>query len=288
MLAYVFARLVVFLMSLLPWSVVYAISRFFYVLLFYVLRIRRKMVAANLRLCFPDKSPLECKRLEKDIYRNFLDVMCENIKSYSMKPAAIKAKTLYENPEVLSNYFQQGKDVIIYFVHYGNWEWAAALGLYVPNQTAAIYKPLHNRYVNNYIHKRRTPLGMNLIPHGEFPRFFFKHRRKDKLCAQHLAVGMIADQRPGGKQATVNVDFMNRDTRFMLGPEKVACHHQLPIVYLQITRTSRGCYSGKFIPMGVPDKADKEGEMTKRLAGELEKQVIADPASWFWLHNRWK
>jgi len=58
-----------YLISLLPLSVLYFISYFAYLFLFYVIKYRRHVVLKNLTNSFPDKELQELKQIEKSFYR---------------------------------------------------------------------------------------------------------------------------------------------------------------------------------------------------------------------------
>ena len=68
------------LLSLLPLRVLYLFSDAIYVLVYYVIGYRRKVVLDNLAIAFPEKSETERKRIAKRFYRNFIDTFIETIK----------------------------------------------------------------------------------------------------------------------------------------------------------------------------------------------------------------
>ena len=61
------------LLSRLPFGVLYLISDFLFVVSFYVIRYRRKIVEKNLRNAFPEKTSEELASIEKQFYRNLCD-----------------------------------------------------------------------------------------------------------------------------------------------------------------------------------------------------------------------
>ncbi len=66
--------------TLLPLRVLYVFSDFLYLILYYVISYRRKVVAENLRNSFPEKSDKELKAIEKKFYRHLADLMIEILK----------------------------------------------------------------------------------------------------------------------------------------------------------------------------------------------------------------
>ena len=64
-----------YLITLLPLRVLYLFSDLFYLVLYYLAGYRRKVVAANLRNAFPEKSEAERKKIERRFYRHLCDLI---------------------------------------------------------------------------------------------------------------------------------------------------------------------------------------------------------------------
>ena len=65
LLAYILIYPILWLVSLLPFRLLYAISDALYVLIYHLFGYRTKTVKANLKLVFPEKSDLEIKIIKK-------------------------------------------------------------------------------------------------------------------------------------------------------------------------------------------------------------------------------
>ncbi|GAL67848.1 lipid A biosynthesis lauroyl acyltransferase [Jejuia pallidilutea] len=66
-LAYILVYPFLYLISILPFRLLYAVSDAVYVLLYYIIGYRKKVVIENLRLVFPEKSEAEIKNIRKKI-----------------------------------------------------------------------------------------------------------------------------------------------------------------------------------------------------------------------------
>ena len=73
-----------YLLSLLPFPVIYLLSDFIYFLLYYVFGYRKETVTKNLRIAFPEKSDAEIKKITKRVFHNLTDTFIEIIKFISM------------------------------------------------------------------------------------------------------------------------------------------------------------------------------------------------------------
>ncbi|MFX6911431.1 hypothetical protein ABTH68_19390, partial [Acinetobacter baumannii] len=66
-----------YLLSLLPWRVMYIIADGIYGLVYYVFGYRKKIVRANIALAFPEKSVSERTKIEKRFYHQLIDTFIE-------------------------------------------------------------------------------------------------------------------------------------------------------------------------------------------------------------------
>lgn len=72
-----------YLISLLPMRILYIISDGIYLVVYYVIGYRKKVVMQNLELAFPEKPNLERVKIAKAFYHNLLDSFIETIKLVS-------------------------------------------------------------------------------------------------------------------------------------------------------------------------------------------------------------
>jgi hypothetical protein len=85
-------KLLLFGFSLLPLRVLYVIGTLFYVLLYYVIRYRRRVTNNNLSLCFPEKTAADIRALEKKYYRHLSDIVAESVKGLTISSREIQKR----------------------------------------------------------------------------------------------------------------------------------------------------------------------------------------------------
>jgi KDO2-lipid IV(A) lauroyltransferase len=168
--------------------------------------------------------------------------------------------------------------------HTCNWEWLLlAAGARFAFPIDAVYKPIKLAGVDAYVREARSRFGGNPIP---FKSFLFELMRR---AHQPRAYAMVADQTPTKKMPKYWTTFLNRDTAFYLGPEKIARYLDAPVLYVEMTRVRPGFYSVRFHVLAEPPYDDDSGPMiAERYARSLEATIRAHPADWLWLHNKWK
>ena len=74
----------IWILSKLPMRILYIISDVFFFLIYYVFGYRKKVVSANLKLVFPEKSAKELKKIEKEFYGHLCDLFMEMVKTMNL------------------------------------------------------------------------------------------------------------------------------------------------------------------------------------------------------------
>jgi KDO2-lipid IV(A) lauroyltransferase len=281
-LAYYIALPCIYLLSHMPWFMLYGLSNLLSFVLYYVIRYRRQVVRENLRKSFPEKSPAEIITIEKEFYRFFADVMVENLKSLTMSGAELEKMCRIKNPEVLEQIIAQGKSVMIVMGHYGNWEICGRMvAHYFSFPVYFLYKPLSNPYFDKLTKYSRERYKTNMLSAQE------SVKKLIELKDTPLCVCFIADQTPHPDKAFW-VPFLNRETPVFTGPEKVTSKLDYTVFYLSITYNKRKDYSLEFVKITDTPKALANEELTSIHTHLLEKDIKASPAYWLWSHKRWK
>ena len=72
------------LLALLPFRMLYALSDGFYFLMRYIIRYRKRVIRTNLRNSFPEKTDAELLNIERRFYHYICDYMLEEVKMLRM------------------------------------------------------------------------------------------------------------------------------------------------------------------------------------------------------------
>ncbi len=206
------------LFRIVPFGLLYIMSWKVYVILYYIVGYRKKVVIDNLSKSFPDKSEKEIKQITKAFYKhNLAPIFAEGLKGFTMSHKQFKKRYVVKNPEILNEYFENKQDIIALATHYGNWEWGIqSVDAQIKHQAAALYKPMSNPFVENYSKGLREKFGMELVSIMDTRAYFEKKKEKPVLYI------MAADQNPGDAKKAYWVDFLGRDTACLHGPENYA------------------------------------------------------------------
>jgi KDO2-lipid IV(A) lauroyltransferase len=272
-----------YLISLLPFWVLYLVSDVIFLLIYYVIGYRRKVVQENLRNSFPEKTEDERHIIEKKYFKYLADLTVETVKMITVSKKEIYRRVTSPNAELLKKYFAQGRSIMMALGHYGNWEMAdLRMSLEVDKPTLVVYKPLTNAVFDEYFIKMRSRFGATLVAMKNIMRTMVKHR--DEI----IVSAFVADQTPVKHEATYFTTFLNQPTAFFLGVEKLAKLSNSVVIFCDVERPKRGHYSFNLIPLTENPKETAEYEITRAYIQCLETMIKREPQYWLWSHRRWK
>lgn len=275
-----------YLFSLIPLCLLYIMSDIMYVIVYYVVRYRIKIIRKNLKASFPDKSETELRRIERGFYRWFCDYMVETLKMFSIPKKEMKRRMRFEGIEQLNEDLSNGRSVTIYLGHYCNWEWISSVALHlVPEGLAAqLYHPLENKTFDRLFLYARGRFGGHSIEISEA----FAQLRAWKKQGIPTLTGYISDQVPGYRSMHYWPTFLNQQTPTYTGAERIARVLDTSIYYFDITRPRRGYYVAKVVKMYDKTQDVPKFAITEKYYRLLENSIRNHPEYWLWSHNRWK
>lgn len=273
-----------FIISLLPLWVFYRLSDGLYYLVYNVVRYRRRVVYANLRSSFPEKSEAEIERIAKDFYSFFCDYIVETLKLFSMGEKNIRKRMKFEGLNQVKEDFANGRSVSVYLGHYCNWEWISSLGLHLDEQCGQIYHPLENATLDRLFLYMRGRFKAQSIKMDDTFLTILKWKKEGRKNI----VGYIADQVPGYNNIHYWADFLHHDTPVFTGAERISKIMDTAVYYIDVERPRRGYYVARFIKIADSLNEHPVFFATEQYFRLLEKNIQRAPQYWLWSHKRWK
>lgn len=273
-----------YFISILPFPVLYLVSDFVFVFVYYIFGYRKKVVLQNLRNSFPEKSEKEISELCQRFFRYFCDMSLEVLKTLTIsKETMLKHCRFDENSlALLKKYQEEKKSIILVLGHLGNWEWGGnSFSIACKHQLYVIYHPLQHKYFNKMIIGMRTRFGTRLIE--------MKNTFREMLSNKNIisATAFITDQTPHPESAQWT-SFLNQDTPVFRGTEIIARKLNYPVVFISLKRIMRGRYEIFADLLCENPASTHEGELTVLHTKKLEEEIRKQPEIWLWSHKRWK
>lgn len=272
------------LLSRLPLGVLYGFSNFLFVVSFYIVRYRRRLVEKNLKQSFPNKTNEEIKAIEIDFYKNLCDYAVETLKLLTISKKDLSARMVFKQPEVPEAFKNKQQSILFLASHQFNWEWLlVSASISFPMAIDFVYQPVNNQFFDKLSLKLRTRFGAHAIKRDEVAREIVK--RKNML----RGIAIVADQYPGyGRDKKYVTTFLNQETAFFYGTNQLAVLTQYPAVYYQIRKIKRGYYEASPVIVAIPPYEKTADQVIEHYVRIVEKVIDENPQGWLWSHNRWK
>lgn len=283
-ISYILFRAVVFLISQLPFKLLYFLSDILRFFLKDILRYRLSVIDKNLKFCFPEKSNHEIKHIRDTFYKNFVDIILESIKGFTYCPKKLVSKYKLINPEILESYFDSEQNIIILSQHFNNWEWGSiCLGLQTQHRIVGVVKRISNQYIDRFISNSRSKNNVSIVPADDTGRYI-KYHKPDKP----EGLVFIADQYPYNKRHRKIASFFDKQIAFHSGTPLMSKLSNYPIFFIDIYRINRGEYELKLIKLAEGHNTLTPQDITAKYAAHLETLIQQYPAGWLWSHKRFK
>ena len=277
-----------YLLSLLPYRVIYFLSDALYLLIYHVVRYRRKVVRGNLTSSFPEKTTDEIKQIERKFYHHLCDYFLETIKLLSTTHEDILKHVEFHGVEEFEKCFDRGQSCSILLGHYSNWEYLPALFLKLQRHPdvvqGMIYHPLRSDVFDRLFLDMRQRLPGVCIAKKSILRKIVELRREKRL----YYFGYISDQSPKWENIHLWLPFLNHDTPVFTNGEKIMRKMNEAVFYIEMRKVSRGHYASYLTPITYTPNELEENAITRRFFEMLEETIRRDPSLYLWTHNRWK
>lgn len=270
-----------YLISLLPFWLLYLISDCLYAVLYYVVGYRRTVVQENLRNSFPEKTESERQQIEKKYFKYLADLIVETVKMISISKQELQRRVVLTNPEVIEQYTKENKSITAVAGHYCNWEWAG-LEFSVDSRLFFIYKPLSSKTFDEFFINVRSRFGGIAVAMKQTMRTMVAHKKEFTVTV------FAGDQTPVQAEANYFTDFLNQPTAVFLGIEKIAKLIDSAVIFYDMKRVKRGYYTYTIVPLVDDSKNSAPYEITGAHIKYLEMMIRREPQYWLWSHRRWK
>ena len=253
----------------------YVLSSLLHELIYYFFSYRKKIIEKNLKKVFPNEPKNKIKKLQKNFYKHFIDVIFETIKLLDFSENDLKKRIHIINPEIIIKEKENKKPIIIVAGHYANWEWLLAyICIFLKKNIYAIYKPLKNKFFNNLILKIRQKFGAKMLKKTHAGKFILTNLKKENIYF------ILADQVPENLNNVHLSSFLKLSTSFSTGFERLSLKTNATVFYAEMRKTKKGFYNIQIHKIN--------NNLTENYVKKLEKTILKAPEYWLWSHNRWK
>jgi KDO2-lipid IV(A) lauroyltransferase len=264
--------------------ILYLISDFFYILLFYVFGYRKAVVLKNISYAFPEKSEEEKQKIAKKFYKHFTDIMIESIKAFSISEKEILKRYTYKNPELVNKYAKEGKSIALVSAHLANWEWSISTPLVLNIDVFGAYNKLRNETFEKTLRENREKFGITGATTSNFMKLI-KHNFENNIQGAYI---LLSDQSPHIAKTFHWGTFFGVQVPVHTGAEMLAKKNDLVVINYRAKKIKRGYYETDFELITENPKEYKNYEITDKFLRITERNITEQPEYYLWSHNRFK
>jgi KDO2-lipid IV(A) lauroyltransferase len=274
----------IYLLSRLPMRVLYALSDFFFFLMYNLIGYRKKVVLENLKLAFPKKPEEERKKIAKDFFRHLTDLIMESVKAFSISEKEISKRYTYKNPELVNNFTKQGRSIALVAAHQANWEWSISLPLVLDGNVNGAYTKLGNPYFEKVVRSSREKYGIIGYKTSETVKGMQKNFAEK---TQGLYI-LLSDQSPQLHKTFYWNEFFGVQVPMHTGAEMLAKRFDLVVINYITRKVKRGYYETEFQLITDTPKEFEDYQITDKYTRLTENNIKQQPALYLWSHKRFK
>ena len=275
---------IIILFSKLPLRVLYWLSDFIFVILYFVVGYRKKVVFQNLKNSFPEKSDSELKIIRKKFYHNFCDYLVETLKSFTISSHELRVRVQHLNQDVFHEAKKENKNIILLAGHIFNWEWFNALATIIPQEKSfPVYRKVQSSFWEQKVKAIRNRFGNHALEAKEVIRHIFKNTNDGNSVYM-----FVADQTPHSSEVTYGLEFLHQKTPAFVGYDKLSTRMDLVFVYCEMKKVKRGYYQINYHQIEPDGEKFEEYEVVRKFHKMLETTINKRPDNYLWSHRRWK
>lgn len=266
------------LILLFPESFRFKFGDFLGILMYKLVKKRRLIALANLKMAFPEKDKKEIEEIAitsfKIMIKAFLCTLWFN--TYLKDPK----KIIIKNKEIVEEAFNQNKGVIAALMHMGNME--AIIKVAEGYEVVTVAKEQRNPYLNKFINEsRKKDLNLTVFP---------KNKSTSKELIKRLnnreIFALFSDHRDKG----AIVDFFGMEAKAPTGAVSLALKYDIPLIWgYNYFNPDNSCTSvvERFEMVKTGNFKTDVITNTQLLIKNMEEVIRKHPEQWMWFHDRW-
>ena len=275
---------IIWLLSLLPMRILYLLSDFLYLIFFYLIGYRKKVVLENLQLAFPNKELNELRAIQKKFFKHFTDIFIESIKAFTISQKTLTKRYKFTNPELIDELYDKGRSIAFMGAHQANWEWSISIPLFVKIKCFGAYTRIGNTYFDKTVKDSRTKFGF----------IGYKTTETIKSISRNFDEGiqglylLLSDQSPQIHKTHYWREFMGVKVPIHTGAEMIAKKFDMAVVNYSVKKIKRGYFEITFETITEHPNEYKDYEITDKYLAITERNIYDQPEYYLWSHKRFK
>lgn len=274
---YIIFRLLRSAILLLPEKCRFKFAEFLATLGYILIKKRRVIALANLKLAFPEKTDEERIKIAKKSYK----VMAKAFLSTLWYDRYLKTNVKLYEFEKVREIKERGKGLAVALIHMGNMEASLKAAEYYRIVTVA--KKQRNPYIDRFITEAREKLNVLLLKKSKTTSKELMENIEEKNI-----IALFTDHRDKGAK----IEFFGEDTISPTGIVNLALKYDMPLIIAYNILNDDNTCTTYFTEEIILDRTDSFKDdvisNTQKIMTRIEKIISENPEQWMWFHDRWK
>jgi Kdo2-lipid IVA lauroyltransferase/acyltransferase len=247
-----------------------------------VLRRERRKALANIAIAFPEWDETRRRATIRAMFRHFGMSLFELVWFPNMDVAERDRRTVIEGAEPMLSLIDEGRGVLVFTAHCGNWEWMSySVGLW-GRPTHVLQRERDAPEMNAFITEMRARSGVHTIDRGTSAaaREMIQALRRGGILAFLIDQALRTD--------SVQVPFFGRPAQTPIGPARLAIRTEAIAVAIFTRRLADGRHQLTVSEPIECKRGDDPVALTAHMTRLIEGQIRLAPEQWVWMHDRWR
>ncbi|MEC9492869.1 lysophospholipid acyltransferase family protein [Flexistipes sp.] len=263
------------------WQTLNKYGRIIGLLLYYILRSRRSVVAKNLEITTGKSN----KKLQKSVFKNNFASFMEIFFAPKINEQFIVNNVEIDNEKDIREFIRKNKKFVLVSAHIGSWELAPPIISKVfKTRIAVIGRRIKNPYVDSLVADLRSSGKVEYLHHRNITGNIYEY------LENNVPIGVLLDH-SATKKDSIYVDFFGLRTTFNAGIPAICIRKNIPALICFCIRESGRIKLISYPPV-YPDSKLKLKSRVRMFAKEIntiyEDIIKKYPDQWLMLHKRFK
>jgi KDO2-lipid IV(A) lauroyltransferase len=246
-----------------------------------VLRRERTMALSNIAMAMPEWSRRRRTAAIRAMFHHLGMSVFEMVWLPNLDAKSLYETTVFENMEPITELARNGRGVIAFTGHCGNWEWMAYAIAKSGIPMSVLQRERNEADLNRFITTIRATGGIRTIDRGSTA----SAREMILALRRGGILGFLIDQ--SIRVESVKVPFFRKPALTPIGPAKLAIRTGTPVVSIFVQRRGGKQYV-TFKDVIDTRTNDDPVALTALITQDIEDQIRRAPEQWVWFHDRWR
>lgn len=245
-----------------------------------LLKSRKKVVAINLDICFPDLNPIEKKKLLNQHFLELGIMVTQTIKTFLGSTKTIEKNAIINGGEHIQTCLDNNQGVLLVAGHFTALDMGGKI-LMNKYPVAGMYRPHKHPLTEYIVTKSRSKYAAKMFKRDEL-RAIVKYMKAGGI----MWYAPDQDYRRGQSEF---IPFFGKLASTITATHQMARLSKCKVLFFHVQRNAKSPHYTLTISPPMQDFPSKDPIAdTTRINQEIEKMVVKNPAEYLWVHKRFK